>query len=581
MGFPARWRDWIAASFSTASSQVLLNGIPGQLVAHGRGLRQGDPLSPLLFILAIDPLQRLLSLATEAGILTRVARNRARLRVSLYADDAVIFLRPIKHEVRALSQLLNLFGQVTGLQTNIHKSSIAAIRCEGINLDDVLADFTAARASFPIKYLGLPLSVRRLRKVDFQPLIDKAASRLSGWRGRNISQAGRATLTKSVLSSQPVYLLTALNSTKEVLESIDKLRKKFLWAGDENLTGGKCKINWPTVARPTDLGGAGLLDLERFARALRLRWLWQEWTMPEKPWVGMGTPCSETDKLLFAASTEIRIGDGRKVCFWESARVAGRRPRDIAPDLYSVCKRKNSKLHEALTDNRWIRDLTVGPNCSLHHLQQLVELWFAVKDTSINPGAEDTIRWKWTANGEYTTASAYRAQFLGSIKTDLHLLIWKPWAPPKCKFFAWLIIENRVWTSDRLAIRGWPRSDVCPLCRTEPESAHHLLVKCRFTKRMWRLIADWLNCQQLHPSGWDSTYSVNEWWHFMGKLRNVPKRAIKSLLLLVNWEIWKERNSRTFDRREVSTLTLLGKIKEEAKMWGFAGARHLASFVGD
>jgi len=63
------------------------------------------------------------------------------------------------------------------------------------------------------------------------------------------------------------------------------------------------------------LGGAGLLDLESFARALRLRWLWQEWTMPEKPWVGMGTPCSETDKLLFAASTEIRIGDGRKVCF--------------------------------------------------------------------------------------------------------------------------------------------------------------------------------------------------------------------------------------------------------------------------
>ena len=67
----------------------------------------------------------------------------------------------------------------------------------------------------------------------------------------------------------------------------------------------------------------------------------------------------------------------------------------------------------------------------------------------------------------------------------------------------------------------------------------------------------------------------------MGKLRNVPKRAIKSLLLLVNWEILKERNSRTFDRREASTITLLGKIKEEARTWGIAGARHLASFVGD
>ena len=201
-------------------------------------------MSPLLFILAIDPLQRLLNLATEAGILSKVARDRARMPISLYADDTVIFLRPDKQEVKALARLLNLFGQVTGLQTNVHKSSIAPIRCDGIDLDDILADLPAARTTFPIKYLGLPLSTRRLRKVDFQPLIDRAAARLSGWRGRNITQAGRMILTKTVLSSQPVYLLTALTATNEVLESVDKIRRRFLWAGDENLTSGKCKVNW-------------------------------------------------------------------------------------------------------------------------------------------------------------------------------------------------------------------------------------------------------------------------------------------------------------------------------------------------
>ena len=75
-----RWRDWIAALLTTFSSQLLLNGIPGESIPHGRGLRQGDPLSPLLFILAFDPLQRLLQLATEAGLLSAIYRNPSRLR---------------------------------------------------------------------------------------------------------------------------------------------------------------------------------------------------------------------------------------------------------------------------------------------------------------------------------------------------------------------------------------------------------------------------------------------------------------------------------------------------------------------
>jgi len=163
IGFPVKWRDWIAAILSTSSSQILLNGIPGQPINHGKGLRQGDPLSPLLFILAIDPLQRLLNLATEAGILSKLGRNKMRLRTSMYADDAAIFLRPIKEEVTALKHLLQLFGEVTGLRTNIHKSSVVPIRCENLDLDDILCDFLAQHTSFPIKYLGLPLAIRRLR----------------------------------------------------------------------------------------------------------------------------------------------------------------------------------------------------------------------------------------------------------------------------------------------------------------------------------------------------------------------------------------------------------------------------------
>lgn len=91
-GFPTKWCNWLAAMLATSSSKVLLNGTPIDLIRHGRGLRQGDPLSPLLFILAINPLQRLLEEATDQGLLSKVRGRRTRFRISIHADDAAIFI---------------------------------------------------------------------------------------------------------------------------------------------------------------------------------------------------------------------------------------------------------------------------------------------------------------------------------------------------------------------------------------------------------------------------------------------------------------------------------------------------------
>ena len=94
LGFPPRWRDWIALILSLASSSVLLNGDPGDRFWHMQGLRQGDPLSPLLFIIAIDPLHHLLAAASDLGVLAPLPGRGQSLRVSLYADDVVIFANP-------------------------------------------------------------------------------------------------------------------------------------------------------------------------------------------------------------------------------------------------------------------------------------------------------------------------------------------------------------------------------------------------------------------------------------------------------------------------------------------------------
>ena len=170
--------------FSTASSRVLLNGVPGLEILHGRGLRQGDPLSPLLFDIGIDPLNRTLELATEEGLLQPLPDHLAKLRVSLYADDAAIFLVPTAEDITNLAYTLRGFGDATGLVTNFTKSSFSPIRCEGIDLATIMTEFPASVAQFHIKYLGLPLALGRLRRADLQPYIDKTASRLQPWKGK-------------------------------------------------------------------------------------------------------------------------------------------------------------------------------------------------------------------------------------------------------------------------------------------------------------------------------------------------------------------------------------------------------------
>jgi hypothetical protein len=325
LGFGQRWRDWIATLLATSSSKILLNSIPGRQLKHARGLRQGDPLSPMLFILAIDPLHRLIELAAHRGLLHPILPRAASLRCSLYADDAAIFANPDCNELHRLSQILNFFGNCSGLRVNLNKIEVFPIRCDETTVTEVLIDFAGKIGKFPGKYLGLPLHTRQLRRVDVQHLLDKIGGRIPGWKDKLLSMAGRETLVKCVLTSQPIYHLTVFLMQKWLLKQIDKLRRNFLWKGEEpdKVSGGHCLVNWPTVCTPKKLGGLGILDLERFVQDLRLRWLWFKWKQADRPWTGLDIPCDKTDRDLFDASTVVTVGKGDKASFWNSNWING------------------------------------------------------------------------------------------------------------------------------------------------------------------------------------------------------------------------------------------------------------------
>lgn len=237
LGLPSRFRNWLAALWSSASSKVILNGVQ---VTHSLTVVGGIRASAASPLCARhQPLQHILETTTHNGDLHRLCGRGPFLRTSLYADDVTIFLAPIKDNVDILEHILKEFGDVTGLLTNVQKCLIAPIGCSQIDLDVVLANFLTGRSSFPMKYLGLPLSVQCLRAMDFQTLLAKMRAKLIAGRGANITLAGRNTYIKSVLTCQAIHHLIPLHIKKGVLIGISTIMRAFLGAGTDKVNGGK------------------------------------------------------------------------------------------------------------------------------------------------------------------------------------------------------------------------------------------------------------------------------------------------------------------------------------------------------
>jgi hypothetical protein len=156
-----------------------------------------------------------------------------------------------------------------------------------------------------------------------------------------------------VLDSLPTYVLIALKLPKKIFRDMDKIRRHFLWAGNEDLHRGKCKVNWSRVCRLLKRGELGIRDLERFGRALRLRWLWYKWTKPDVVWSGADLPIDIRDVALFSAATWVTVGNGVTAKFWTSSWIDGLVSASMFPSLYEHSKKKNQIVAEALHNGNW------------------------------------------------------------------------------------------------------------------------------------------------------------------------------------------------------------------------------------
>jgi len=256
--------------FTSGTSAVLLNGVPGKVFHCRRGVRQGDPLSPLLFVLATDFLQTILNVAKQQGLLTLPLDlpNDQDFPILQYADDTLIFLQGSTNQLLFLKGILNMFAESTGLKVNYEKSTLVPINVDDNHLNILENTFGCTVGYLPLTYLGVPLSLSKPIVVDFWPSkCERGMASISSF----LSEAGRLQLINAVLTALPTFSMCTFLLPRIVIKQIDKFRKHYLWRGSNLNRKKPPKVAWDLVCDSKENGGLGVINLQTHNESLLLK----------------------------------------------------------------------------------------------------------------------------------------------------------------------------------------------------------------------------------------------------------------------------------------------------------------------
>ena len=212
MGFGSKWLRWMWWCISTAKFSVMVNRAPAGFFSSSKGLRQGDPLSPYLFVKGMEVLSILIRRAMEGGFILgcKIQRGRGRaVHVAhlLFADDTIVFCEAKNEHLTHLSWILFWFEAVSGLRINLAKSEIIPIG-EVEEVDELAVELGCRVGQLPAVFLGLPLGVPNKAVYGWDGVEEKVRRRPALWKSQYISKGGRITLIKSTMASMPVYQMS-------------------------------------------------------------------------------------------------------------------------------------------------------------------------------------------------------------------------------------------------------------------------------------------------------------------------------------------------------------------------------------
>jgi hypothetical protein len=278
LGFHPTWINWVRIHISSSSFSILINGSPFGLFTLERGLRQGDPLSPFLFILGTEVLSRLL-MRQESQVLLRgikIARTCAPISHLLFANDLILFAKATSAEVITLNFCLELYSHWSGQSTNISKLSIHFSKNTDITtINSISGIFPFKRASIFSKYMGLPLYFGKAKSAAFKDILEKLSGKIEGWRTKTLSQTGSTILIKSVVATIPSYTMSTFLLPTSFTSDLDRIFKKIWWGFPKDKSRNLSLKSWSSICLPKEDGGLGFRRMHEFNLSLTTKLGWK------------------------------------------------------------------------------------------------------------------------------------------------------------------------------------------------------------------------------------------------------------------------------------------------------------------
>ncbi|RVW15454.1 putative ribonuclease H protein [Vitis vinifera] len=490
MGFGNKWVGWMWSCVSSAKFSILVNGVSAGFFPSSRGLRQGDPLSPYLFVMGMEILDVLIRRAVEGGYLSGCnIRDGSSTSVHIshlfFADDTIVFCEANKDQVSHLSWILFWFEAASGLRMNLAKSEIIPVG-EVEEIQELAAELGCRVGSLPAHYLGLPLGVPNRASSMWDGVEERVRQRLALWKRQYISKGGRITLIKSALASMPIYQMSIFRMPKSVARRVEKIQRDFLWGGG-NLGGKIHLVKWDVVCTEKRNGGLGLRRIATLNRALLGKWIWR-------------FACERDNLWKQVISTKY----GQEDYGWRAKKVSGAAGVGVWKEIMKEsdwCWENLDASIEEMWDHHsgqgdW--NLIFERDFNDWELDMVGDLLRTLRGH--RPSMEDdSIKWRQGRNVSFRVKEAYRLLDKSNASLFPARGIWVDRVPTKVSFFAWEATWGKVLTLDKLQIRGVQLPNCCFLCGCAEENVNHILLHCIVARALWDIIFGLLDIKWVFP----------------------------------------------------------------------------------